>query len=257
MPVADTSHVRARARRVGVEVVRVKDAGEHPAVPGGGAGLSDHGRWPGDLVEDLDAIVWEADPQSLQFTFVSGRAEAILGYPVDQWLHVPTFWIDRLAPEDREEAIRVRRAGHDHDLEYRAIAADGGVLWLRDIVRVRRDEAGRPRALRGLTVEVTERKLVEQSLRDSEERFRRLSDATVEGVVVHRKGVIVEVNRAFADMFGYEAASMVGMSVHDLALPESWEILSERLRTGSEEPYDAVGRRRDGSTFVAALVGRR
>ena len=44
------------------------------------------------LVESLGAIVWEADPETFQFLFVSAHAEAILGYPVRQWIDEPDFW---------------------------------------------------------------------------------------------------------------------------------------------------------------------
>ena len=47
------------------------------------------------LINGLDAILWEADPNTLQFSFGSERAEAILGYPVEQWLKEPNFWVDR------------------------------------------------------------------------------------------------------------------------------------------------------------------
>ena len=58
-----------------------------------------------NLVQGLDAIVWEGDAVTWQFTFVSQRAEAMLGYPVDQWLKEPDFWVNHLHPDDREQAI--------------------------------------------------------------------------------------------------------------------------------------------------------
>ena len=44
------------------------------------------------LVNSLGGIVWEADPYTFQFSFVSAQAEAILGYPVEEWLSDPQFW---------------------------------------------------------------------------------------------------------------------------------------------------------------------
>src|SRR5688572_10067674 len=93
-----------------------------------------------DVLDDLAAIVWEADPVTLQFVYVSRGAEALLGYSLQDWLSRPTFWVDLLHPEDRETAIATCQAavadGRDHDFEYRALTADGSVRWLRDIVRV-------------------------------------------------------------------------------------------------------------------------
>jgi len=115
-----------------------------------------------DLVNSLDAIVWEADATTFRFTFVSQRAQQILGYPVERWLAEPDFWVNLLHFEDREEALRLRgnatREGQDHDIEYRVVASDGRVLWMHDIVHVVRDQTGKSRQLRGLMVNVSERK---------------------------------------------------------------------------------------------------
>jgi len=120
-----------------------------------------------ELVQGLDAIVWEADPTTWQFTFVSQRAEAILGYPLEQWLTESNFWVNLIHPEDREQAVRFCQAAtaerRDHEFEYRALAADGRVVWLRDIVRVV-CENGKVASLRGLMVDITKQKQAEEEL---------------------------------------------------------------------------------------------
>jgi two-component system cell cycle sensor histidine kinase/response regulator CckA len=130
-----------------------------------------------DLVQELDAIVWEADAATLRFTFVSQRAEALLGYPVEHWLGERDFWTARVHPEDRGRAVALCRAalakGKDHEFEYRSVAADGRVIWLRDIVHVARDLRGEARQLRGITLDLTERKRSEEALRQSEDQLRQ------------------------------------------------------------------------------------
>ena len=118
-----------------------------------------------DLVNSVDGIVWEADAATIQFSFVSSQAERILGYPVDRWLSEPTFWKDHLHPEDREWAVpfceRATGEKRDHDFEYRMIAADGSVVWLRNLMTVMLD-GDRPTRLRGVMVDITDRKQAEQ-----------------------------------------------------------------------------------------------
>ncbi len=117
-----------------------------------------------DLVNSVEGIVWEADAPSFKFSFVSKQAERILGYPVERWLSEPTFWADHLHPDDQEWAVRFCQEAvadrRDHDFEYRMIAADGRVVWVRDLVTVavQRDHAT---LLRGVMVDITERKRAE------------------------------------------------------------------------------------------------
>lgn len=99
--------------------------------------------------------------ETRRFTRVSGRAEAILGYPVERWRSVPGFWIGVLHPDDRERvAHAVWRALHDRtpcEIEYRAVAADGSVVRLRDRVRVSLDPDGSGLVLQGATTDLTTR----------------------------------------------------------------------------------------------------
>lgn len=117
-----------------------------------------------DLVQSIDAIVWESPAFGTEFTFVSDRAETLLGYPVARWLE-RDFWRSILHPEDRSRVVDISErgvaAGHGHEMEYRVLAADGRVVWLQDVTRVVRDGDGVPLALRGVMLDITARKLAE------------------------------------------------------------------------------------------------
>jgi two-component system cell cycle sensor histidine kinase/response regulator CckA len=134
------------------------------------------------LVNSLDGIVWELDARTFRFTFVSKQAERLLGYPREQWTTDPNFWTDRLHPDDKWavntciESIADRK---DHQLEYRLIAADGRVVWLKDIVTVERLDGENPR-VRGVMFDITASKLVEEEktqLVAQIERHRQRLDA--------------------------------------------------------------------------------
>lgn len=121
-----------------------------------------------DLVQGLDAIVWECDALEHQFTFVSQQAESILGYPVEEWLKDKNFLSKIIHPSDLQYAMEAYTKIIDQtdaqDVVYRARRADREYVWIRDTVRVVRDEQGRPMQLRGVIVDVTAHKEAEERL---------------------------------------------------------------------------------------------
>ncbi len=129
------------------------------------------------LVDAMWAVVWRADPDTLAFTFVSRRAEVLLGFPVSNWLSDPGFWAARLHPDDRETVLATRRAavasGQQSELEYRLIAADDRVLWILERLTPPATGEGTGEVI-GIFLDVTERKDAEARVRESE---RRLAEA--------------------------------------------------------------------------------
>lgn len=93
-------------------------------------------------------------------------------------------------------------------------------------------------------------------LRESDERLRILSESTVETVAVLDRGVIVEVNDRALSMFGYELADVIGRHATEFVVPEARELVARHVRSGYEQPYEALALRRDGSTFVGRFRGR-
>ena len=214
------------------------------------------------LVNSLDSIVWEGDASTLEFTFVSKQAERLLGYPVERWTTEPDFWRAHMHPDDRGWApsygARATAESRAHEFEYRMLAADGRIVWLRDIVTVVVED-GTPVKLRGVMIDITEQKKVEADLKEKEEQYRGIFEATTDGLVINDwDGAVVEVNPAFYRMHGYTHDEMVGMDPRTFIHPNSYGLLREffdTVRAGRMFHCRAMDVRKDGTPFHVEVHG--
>ena len=225
-----------------------------------------------DLVVSTDGVVWEGDASTFVFNYVSENAERMLGYPIADWLQ-PGFWANHIFEEDREYAMQycVACTGRleNHDFEYRFVAHDGRVVWLRDIVRVV-EQDGKPRWLRGLMIDVSAQKLVEQQLLASQEALydtalhkQAVLDGMADAVItISVQGVIESFNVAASRIFGYAPQEAIGRNVAML-MPEPHRshhdvYLQHHGTTGEARVVGSLrevqGQRKDGSLFPMSLV---
>ena len=130
------------------------------------------------LLDGVSAVLWEADAETWASQMVSEEAERLLGYPAEAWYGGPEFWMSLLHPDDRERVVTESRAaiarGDRHETEYRMIAADGRIVWVRDLVEVIPDESGAADTLRGVIVDITEAKVAALERQQAAERYRAL-----------------------------------------------------------------------------------
>jgi|GEM_PF-5198573 len=212
------------------------------------------------LVDTIEGILWEAAADTLRLTFVSARAERLLGYPAAAWLSEPDFCHDHIHPEDRDRVMElcreIAREKGSRQFDFRMIAADGRILWLRNTVVVVAED-DRPMILRGLMLDITERKIALDSLRESEAKFRSYIEFAPIGVtVVDGLGRYIEVNRTATLMLGYSEAELMGMSIADVLTPEYRETGLQNFERFKEEGFttrESLLVRKDGSPVWVSL----
>jgi PAS domain S-box-containing protein len=208
-----------------------------------------------DLVNSVEGIVWEADAATLRFSFVSGQAERILGYPVERWVSEPTFWKDHLHPEDRDWAAEFCKKAiaecSPHDFEYRMIAADGRVLWFRDLVTVTM-EGGHPTQAHGVMIDITRQKQSQEALRQQANLLNLVHDTIF---VRDGNDAITFWNQGAEELYGWTAKEAIGRVSHDLMqtifpVPLA-EITAELLHTGRWEG-ELSHQKADGTRVIVA-----
>lgn len=129
------------------------------------------------LVEHIPGIVYTAKAgEAGQWLYASPQIESILGYTSEDWCSDATLWFRCLHPADRERAIvdenRSRETGEPVDSEYRMIARNGSVIWFHDqaTIVVPEEEGAEP-YLHGVMLDITDRKLAEAKVRESQARL--------------------------------------------------------------------------------------
>ena len=101
------------------------------------------------------------------------------------------------------------------------------------------------------------RRRMDDELRESEERFRQLASVSVEGIIIHDNGLILDANESFARMFGYHLDELLGRNFFDfMTTPEAREQIISHIRSGTQGRYEVVGLRKDGSSIVVELDAR-
>jgi PAS domain S-box-containing protein len=172
------------------------------------------------LVESTAAVIWQADAKTWLFTYVGPQAVKLLGYPLEQW-YEKDFWISHIHPEDREGAIATclarSRELQDFQFDYRMVKADGTVVWIHDIVNCQPAQ-GQPAHLRGIMLDVTERKIAQQSLEAQRSFLHQVIDINPNFIFAKdREGRFTLANQALADAYGVTVDELIGRTDADFS----------------------------------------
>lgn len=172
-------------------------------------------------------------------------------------------WFDNFLPVQERKRVKAAfgelMAGKFEPIKYYenpVLSRDGSeriIAWHNTILR---DEQGQITGTLSSGADITKRKQVEQALRESERRFRSLSEAAFEGIVFTEKGILIDANDAFSKIFGYSLEELKRKQVIDLVAPEHRELVTENMRSGYDRIYEHKGIRKDGSLLDLEVHGR-
>lgn len=159
----------------------------------------------------------------------------------------------------RELQARVERDGAFQNVESRVRRRDGSVIWISENSHLVRDVDGNPVSYEGTFVDITARKAAEHARQQSEEKFRTLVEHSQDGVFIVLGERYLYVNRAYAEMLGYDEEELTGLEYIKAIAPEDRDKVRDiwrRRRQGEWERSDYEVRllHRDGRTRVVASV---
>ncbi len=194
------------------------------------------------------------------FTYI-GPSHRILGFEREQLIGTRAF--DYVHPDDAgyvmdrfTELVSHPSPERIATVEFRQRCKDGSYLWLETIGKVLFDDSGSPSSLFFNSRNVTERKMAEEALRESEERFKALHNASFGGIAIHDQGVILECNQGLSAMTGFGYDELIGMDGLLLIAEQSREAVINYIRSGYEQPYEVFGVRKNGEEYPVQLEAR-
>lgn len=168
-------------------------------------------------------------------------------------------FLDLIHPEDREtvdfaytNSLKTRTP---YSIEHRLLFPDGRIKYVHERCETEFDEQGRPIRSLGTVQDITERKKTEIALRESEEKFKKLSQISNEGIGITIDGLIVEANEQLGRLTDYGREELLGMPMANIIHPEDHNLVFERIKNKYEKPYEFRLLRKDGAHIYVEVRG--
>jgi diguanylate cyclase (GGDEF)-like protein/PAS domain S-box-containing protein len=172
-----------------------------------------------DMVPDI--LYTAAVTGNFRGNFVSPGITPLLGYTPEEFMKESDVWAGAVHDDDRQRVFAevqdaLENLQDDFNLEYRIWHKNGKLFkWVEDHGHISRDGAGKPTLIHGVMIDITRHKLMEEALRDSEERFRSITVTAQDAVLVlNDLGKLTYWNPAAERIFGYSEAEVLEKDVH-------------------------------------------
>jgi PAS domain S-box-containing protein len=189
---------------------------------------------------------------------------AVTGYTTEEFSSDPFLWI-RMVPQEDQDLVRAQAsellAGHEpRSIEHRITRKDGQIRWVSNSLVPSYDVEGKLLSYDGLIRDITNRKIAEETLRESEERYRQLVETMNEGLATTDCDyVFTFVNEKFGEMLGYSREEMVGRHILEFVHGDYQDFMQEQMarrRMGETKSYEIDWRAKDGRRVYTLISPR-
>ncbi|MEE4111415.1 MAG: PAS domain S-box protein, partial [Desulfobacteraceae bacterium] len=173
------------------------------------------------LINNIPNIVFKGYPDGT-IEFFDDKVEIVTGYPRAMFQSKALKWTDLILREDQTHARKVfidsLKSDRQYIREYRIRKRDGEIVWLQASSQIVCDENGQIDFVGGAFLDITERKMAEAALHDSEEKYRSLFDSGPNPIFVLDTTDlrILDVSPAALDAYGYTKEELIGRTFTEL-----------------------------------------
>lgn len=215
-----------------------------------------------NIIEGTDVGTWEWNIQT-GATIFNEKWANIIGYTLQELEPVSiNTWLNYSHPDDMQKCNNLLEKHFKGEVDYyhsecRMKHKAGHWVWILDRGKVVNwTDDGKPLWMYGTHKNITERKKGELALLESEARFKALHNASFGGILIHDDRLILECNAQLTKLTGFSYDELVGQDTLSLISEETKNLVINRIQKNYERPYEAVGVRKDGSTYPLRLEAK-
>jgi two-component system, NtrC family, sensor kinase len=185
------------------------------------------------LAENISEVFWMVSPASPGVLYVSPAYEHVWGRSCESLHRDPKSWAESIHPDDLQKALEINQKqmrGEKVDSTYRIRTPDGHEKWIRDRAFPVRDSSGQLTRIVGVAEDISARKLAEEGLRASEERYRELFENASDLVYTFDLNLrITSLNRLAEQTTGYSRDEALLMNLRQLLDTQQRERLERAI----------------------------
>ena len=208
------------------------------------------------ILDNLQDAFFEADLQS-NFTFVNAVGLEMYGYnSPDELIGKPVKSLYADEKERNRMLETLRKTGKIVDWTGLGLKKDGTSFLVSMNVQIIKNDAGQAIGTQGIVRDISERHKTLEALHRSEERNRLLSDVTMEGILIHRRGIAKEMNQTVQKLFGDETVNLINKSFIHLIHEDDRERVIKNMMENWASPFEVRAYRGNGEIFFLEMESK-
>ena len=218
------------------------------------------------LTESMKDVVWSLDTENFRFIYISPSVKQLRGYSSEEIINQPVDaalmpeavdYLKNLIKQRAEQFLNnndsIQRFYSD---KVEQPCKDGSTVWTEIVSHFCMNEKTGHLELLGVTRDISERNRIELVLRESEDRYRLLSDVTIEGILIHKNGITKDLNSALSKLIGYQREELLNTNLMDFIHHDDRYIVLENIIKKYSGSYEVRAVKKNGEVFFAEIEAR-